>query len=111
MCSSQAVARSEGDDADPPYLETKVFRDRRAELRQIIRSVDPPKNMASWRAVMGRIGRLKRLGIFDSSIAKPLDYRAMLQPGRVSILDLSDTESPQINNLYLAGDRRCPALC
>lgn len=98
----QIAARDDSEDADPPNLETATLRQRRADLQQIIRSVDPPKNVASWRAVMGKIGRLKRLSIFDSCNAKPLDYSRMLQPGHVSILDLSDTESPQVNNLVIA---------
>ena len=85
-----------------PYLETEIFRDRRDQLRQIIRTLDPPKHVPSWRALMGKIGKIKRLKIFDSPQASPLDYRDMLEPGRVSILDLGDTESPQIRNLVIA---------
>lgn len=85
-----------------PYLENAIFRDNRSQLRQIIGSVSPPSNVISWRALMGRVNRIKRLRIFDSPEAGPLDYEAMLQPGRVSIIDLSDTDSPQINNLVIA---------
>jgi DNA helicase HerA-like ATPase len=42
------------------------------------------------------------MGIFDNRSSTPLDFNQMLQPGRVSILDLSDTDSPQINNLVIA---------
>ena len=89
-------------DGGKPWLETTEFDRSREQLHQIIHTVNPPKHVPSWRALMGRIGRLKRLGIFDAANAKPLDYSKMLQPGRVSILDLSDTESPQINNLVIA---------
>lgn len=65
-------------------------------------TVVDPKHIPSWRALMGKLGKIKRLKIFDSPQAPPLDYRGMLQPGRVSILDLSDTESPQIRNLVIA---------
>lgn len=85
-----------------PYLETAVFRDRRKELRQYIGAADPPKNVISWRALMGKLGKIKRLKIFDSPTARALDYAKLLQPGHVSILDLSDTDSPQINNLVIA---------
>jgi DNA helicase HerA-like ATPase len=85
-----------------PYLETKVFLERRKELRQIIGQVDPPANIISWRALMGKVGKIKRLNIFDSKIASPLAYNKLLQAGSVSILDLSDTDSPQINNLVIA---------
>ena len=56
----------------------------------------------SWRALQGRLGRIKRLKIFDSTDAPALKYETMLQPGGVSILDLSDTDSPQIRNLVIA---------
>jgi hypothetical protein len=91
-------------DKDPstPYLETKVFRDGRQQLHEIIGSVSPPKNVASWRVLQGKLGKIRRLKIFDSEDAPALDYADLLQPGRVSILDLSDTDSTQINNLVIA---------
>src|SRR5207248_4944178 len=61
-----------------------------------------PKSVPSWRALQGRIGRVKRLGIFDTSGVQPPSYTEILQQGRVSIIDLSDTDSPQVNNLVIA---------
>jgi uncharacterized protein len=89
-------------DGSPPSLETAVFRKERDRLKQIIGEVSPPKNVISWRALMGKLNKIKRLNIFDSSTATPLDYEMIIKPGQVSILDLSDTESPQINNLVIA---------
>jgi DNA helicase HerA-like ATPase len=83
-------------------LETRCFIQNRAQLRQIIGAASLPKNVISWRALLGKFGRIKRLGLFDSPQSQPLNYDEMLQPGRVSILDLSDTDSPQINNLVIA---------
>lgn len=88
--------------ANPPYLETGLFLDRRKDLHQTIHQVNPPKNIISWRALMGKLGKIRRLKIFDSPAAPPLDYSQLLQPGRVSIFDLSDTDSTQINNLVIA---------
>lgn len=90
------------DDSADEYLETKAFRDRRQQLHEIIASIKPPKNVASWRVLQGKLGKVKRLKIFDSADAPPLKYAELLQPGRVSILDLSDTDSTQINNLVIA---------
>jgi DNA helicase HerA-like ATPase len=89
-----------GEEGDP-YLETQAFSQKRDQLKQIINQLQPPKNVISWRAVMGKIGRVKRLKIFDVP-GGTLDYREMLKSGKVSIVDLSDTESPQINNLVIA---------
>ncbi|MFQ5741808.1 MAG: ATP-binding protein, partial [Acidobacteriota bacterium] len=89
-------------DAEEPFLETRCFLDRRRELKQIIGGSNPPKNVISWRALQGKLGRIKRLKIFDSPEAPPLDYRRLLSPGRVSILDLGDTDSTYVNNLVIA---------
>jgi hypothetical protein len=51
-----------------------------------------PKSVPSWRGLQGKLGRLDRLNIFDNRAAAPVNFTEMLQPGRVSILDLSDTE-------------------
>ncbi len=74
----------------------------RDKLKAAIGATSVPPNKFSWWALQGKLGKIHRLGIFDSKQAGPLDYAAMLQPGRVSILDLSDTDSPQINNLVIA---------
>jgi hypothetical protein len=59
-------------------------------------------NEISWRAVMGKLFGLRRLGIFDHRTARPVDYDKLLAPGRVTVIDLSDTASPQLNNLVIA---------
>lgn len=54
----------------------------------------------SWRALYGHLSRLRRLQIFDSTDG--LAYDDLLKPGCVSIFDLSDSDSPQVNNLVIA---------
>ena len=91
-------------DGEEPYLESKEFSGKgRETVKQVIdqNKAQLPKNVFSWRAVLGRVGRVKRLKIFDIP-GGTLDYSEMLQAGRVSIIDLSDTDSPQINNLVIA---------
>lgn len=61
-----------------------------------------PGNAISWRALQGKLGRIRRLKIFDNPEARPLDYQQLTTPGQVSIIDLSDTDSPRINNLVIA---------
>jgi DNA helicase HerA-like ATPase len=58
---------------------------------------------ASWRATLSRLWSIHRLAVFDNPKAQPLDYAALLTPSRVSVIDLSDTDSPYINNLVIAG--------
>lgn len=85
-----------------PYISDPVFRANVSMLKQVIGDADPPKHVFSWRALLGKLGRLKRLGVFDSAKAPAIDYAGMLKPGRVTVIDLSDTDSPQVNNLVIA---------
>lgn len=59
------------------------------------------ENPASWRVIMGKLGRLRRLKVFDQPKAPSLPFDAMIAPGAVSIIDLSDTDSTQVNNLAI----------
>jgi Predicted ATPase len=56
----------------------------------------------SWLALLGRLHRINRLKIFDNSAAPPIDYAKMIKGGDVSVVDLSDTDSPAIRNLVIA---------
>lgn len=89
-------------DATEPQLNTPEFERDRKKIHAIMKRVGHPGHKFSWMAVQGALNRLRRLEIFDSNTASPIDYELMLQPGRVSIIDLSDTDSPQINNLVIA---------
>lgn len=95
------IANNVAKDPDP-YMETSQFLKGINELKELIKISSVPSHIGSWRAVLGRIGRVKRLGIFDNRDVRPINYDQLLKPGRVSIIDLSDTESPQINNLVIA---------
>ncbi len=68
-----------------------------------------PSYPNSWRVVVGRLARLNRLRVFDAATkdakpmdAKPMVYKDLLQPGRVAVIDLSDTDSPALSNLVIA---------
>jgi len=86
-----------------PYLRTE-FGKHLEEVKGIINASGKqlPGSPPSWRAVIGRLSRIRRLGVFDSTAAPPFDFKNMLQPARVSILDLSDSGEPKINNLVIA---------
>jgi hypothetical protein len=85
----------------PEPFVSRDFRGREDQLKTFIR---PAKNdsVSSWRALLGKLGRLRRLKVFDRSDADGLPYAEMAVPGAVSIIDLSDTDSPQVNNLAIA---------
>lgn len=84
-----------------PSLTTAAFEQRKAEIEELLTHDQLPGNVASWRALLGKIGRIRRLNVFDRPDCA-LDYTALIQPGWVSIVDLSDSDSPQINNLVIA---------
>jgi DNA helicase HerA-like ATPase len=77
------------------------FRTNPAKVMQRI-AAQRSQSEVSWKALAGKLHRLRRLGIFDVKNAPGVDYDSMLTPGRVSIVDLSDTDSPQLNNLVIA---------
>lgn len=97
----QIIAAMENDEPEAGFW-TPDFKAKAAQLKKLITDSKPPGSVPSWRALQGKLGKLRRLKVFDSGAAKPLDFAAMLQPGRVTIIDLSDTDSPQINNLVIA---------
>jgi uncharacterized protein len=96
------ILRKVAGESEVPYLENVQFRQNPETLKQIIAQSDIPSNTISWRALLGRLGRIKRLNIFDNPAAGPPPYQEILKPGHVAIIDLSDTDSPQINNLVIA---------
>jgi hypothetical protein len=61
-----------------------------------------PDNPISWRTLLAKLWRLHRLRVFDHPQTTPLDASTLTIPGRVSIIDLSDSDSPQLNNLAIA---------
>jgi DNA helicase HerA-like ATPase len=84
-----------------PSFRTPAFQEN---PEQVVKRVKEAKSdhEGSWRALTGRLWRLARLGVFDQADARPLRYAELLQPGRVSVVDLSDTDSPELNNLVIA---------
>jgi uncharacterized protein len=85
-----------------PHLRTAELWQQRDKVAQVIAQAQLPKMVTSWWALQGRVGRVRRLDIFDNPAAQPLFYDKLLTPGRVSIIDLSDTDSPQVSNLVIA---------
>ena len=95
------IAAIKNNDPDP-YLEIAEFVSNRDQLKKIINASQTQTNGPSWRKVQGKLGQIKRLKMFDSAETHTLNYSAMLKSGRISIIDLSDTDSPQIRNLVIA---------
>jgi DNA helicase HerA-like ATPase len=88
---------------EPPHILSSDFRSGQGRAKLIEKSAQIAgrvTNKVSWRALSGHLHRLRRLQVFDS--AQPISYDDLLKPGSVSIFDLSDTDSPAVNNLVIA---------
>lgn len=83
-----------------PVLQTPAGR---TALTKRVHAANPPGNAISWRAVLGRLARLNRLKVFSEETGpKPMAYTTLLQPGRLSVVDLSDSGFSELNNLVIA---------
>ncbi|MBJ6765255.1 ATP-binding protein [Myxococcaceae bacterium JPH2] len=100
----------EADDAPAPEEDTParapglvLYSEFRTASHKVMARVraQPSRNEISWKALAGKLHRLHRVKLFDTGNSG-VNYDALIQPGRVSIIDLSDTESPQLNNLVIA---------
>ena len=78
-----------------------VFKEKRAEIEKLIKSVKFD-SVPSWRVVQGRLNTLKRLKIFDNPTAQSLNFETLTKPGVITVVDLSGTDSTQVNNLVIA---------
>lgn len=92
------------EEPDKIHLRSPEFRgnDKHRILMRVEVAANATSNVLSWRALLGKLSRLMRLNVFDHPEANPLNYDRLLQPGKVSIFDLSDTDSPLLNNLVIA---------
>ncbi|WIG98045.1 helicase HerA-like domain-containing protein [Myxococcus sp. SDU36] len=108
----QAAPSEESDEHDEEAEDASKPRHRGGVLQTEFQSnfgnvigrvrANPSRHSVSWRTLSSKLRGLKRLGIFDVSNAQGVAYESMLKPGRVSVIDLSDTDSPQLNNLVIA---------
>jgi hypothetical protein len=80
------------------YFSSPLFALHKGEIEEMVKKAD---SAISWRALLGKLGQLARLRVFDNPAVSPLDYGELLTPGQVSVIDLSDTDSPDVNNLVI----------
>jgi uncharacterized protein len=100
----EADAGDEGTEEPAVTTSLQLFSEFRANPGIVLQRVHAQKSSheVSWRALAARLHRLRRLNIFDVRGVPAIDYKQMLHPGRVSVVDFSDTDSPQLNNLVIA---------
>jgi DNA helicase HerA-like ATPase len=88
----------------PANHSVPLFSEFRENPSMVLQRVHAQKSTheVSWRALAARLHRLRRLKIFDVPGVTSIDFTEMLRAGRVSVVDLSDTDSPHLNNLVIA---------
>jgi DNA helicase HerA-like ATPase len=84
-----------------PYNDEFKSPQAKKQINQRVGAVST-NNEISWKAMMGKLWRLHRTNVFDRSGTAAIDFSEVIKPGRVTIIDLSDTDSTLINNLVIA---------
>jgi DNA helicase HerA-like ATPase len=88
------------DPGDPNVFDTIL----RSNLPRVLKRAAEFKTSheLSWLALLSKLWRIHRLKIFDNPAAAPLKAPELITAGQVSLIDLSDTDSPQVRNLVIA---------
>ncbi len=89
-------------DAEAISPKHPALSNNRDQLVQRVNQANISGNPVSWRALLAKLAGLRRLNVFDVDNVQPLSYKRLLVPGRVSVIDLSDSGSPELNNLVIA---------
>ena len=100
--SRKKKEEEEEDDSWMFTLRSADFRGKEGRVKQRIVTAQAPKIQSSWKSLAGKLWRLHRLQVFDNPEAPSLDYAGLLRAGGVSVIDLSDTDSPEVKNLLIA---------
>lgn len=93
-------------------LYAKVARTKSTPFNQLIkdkmdvvqRRIDAVQtdHEQSWLALLSKLWQLHRTKVFDNKGATPISFNELIQPGRMTIIDLSDSDSTIINNIVIA---------
>jgi uncharacterized protein len=99
------VAQCINKDEHPEFFVSSLLKGNtkgQGQLHGLVNGANVEGVASSWKKVSSMLWKLWRLKIFDQANVKPLDYKQILKPGRVNIIDLSDLESPVLRNLAIA---------
>lgn len=88
-----------GNKEPEPY--NKILKDNLDKISKRINAVDTNSEV-SWGALLSKLWQLHRTKIFDNPQAQPINFKSLIQPGKVTIVDLSDSDSTIINNIVIA---------
>jgi uncharacterized protein len=79
----------------------------RASLEKHVKAKELPGIASSWGKLKSLLWRLNRLKVFDRHLvkrggARPLNYARLIEPGSLSVVDLSDAGMTELANLAIA---------
>jgi DNA helicase HerA-like ATPase len=103
---SQALAMVNKTEYEPWNARLKTDAGRES-LAKHLKAKDLLTSAPSWGKLKSLLWRLNRLKVFDRHLlkaggARPVDYARLIEPGRVSVVDLSDAGMTQLANLAIA---------
>lgn len=109
MPAPSSRSSGKGEDRSPASAPPAAFPIQSAELKghdnelwSYVLRAQAPRDVRSWRGLLGKLWRIVRLRVFDNPKANAIHTADLLKPGRCSVIDLSDTDSPAVNNLVIA---------
>jgi DNA helicase HerA-like ATPase len=90
-----------------PYNAELRTDSGRASMEKHIKAKEMQGNASSWGKLKSLLWRLHRLKVFDRHLvrqgkARPLNYRELIESGRLSVVDLSDTGMTELANFAIA---------
>jgi Helicase HerA, central domain len=90
--------RMNGKDLNP---FNQILKSDPAKVAARIAAVDTSHEI-SWGALLSKLWQLSRTKVFDNQSAKPIPFAELIAPGKLTIFDLSDSDSSMINNIVIA---------
>jgi hypothetical protein len=83
-----------------PYNRDFKSESAKSKIKERVATVRTDHE-GSWRALLSKLWRLHKLKVFDNPKANPIPFGELIQPGKTTIIDLSDTNSRQVVNLVI----------
>ena len=78
------------------------FRDQKDLIITTLKARKVEKDSRSWKVIAKRLWRMHKAGVFSSDPKELINPELMLEPGRISVVDLSDMDAPYLRNVVIA---------
>jgi DNA helicase HerA-like ATPase len=90
------------DTLDEYTPRSEALRDHKDLIVATLKSRKVEKDSRSWKVIAKRLWRMHKAGVFSANVNELINPDSMLEPGRISIVDLSDMDAPYLRNLVIA---------